>query len=65
MWLGKEDVWGYAPLTPKRYTEFMAFTQGQPPEGVDQYVVFSDSIRCTPCCGGDMRFLATKNGDRF
>jgi hypothetical protein len=41
MSLGREDVWGYAPLTLKRYTEFMAFTQGQPPEGANQYVTFS------------------------
>jgi hypothetical protein len=41
VWLGKQDVWGYGPLTLKRYTEFMAFTQGQDPEGVTQYINFS------------------------
>jgi hypothetical protein len=41
IWLNKEDVWGSAPLVTKRYTEFMAFTQGRPVEGVNQYVPFS------------------------
>ena len=52
MWLGKEDVWGYAPLVLKRYTEFMAFTQGQSPEGVTYTSTSPDSIRFTPCCAG-------------
>ena len=41
MWLGKEDVWGYGQLMLKRYAEFMAFTQGQPPEGATQYLDIS------------------------
>jgi len=34
--LGTQDVWGYAPLINKRYAEFMAFTQGERVEPVDQ-----------------------------
>jgi hypothetical protein len=41
MALGGEDVWGYTPLALKRYAEFMAFTQGQPPEGATQYLDFT------------------------
>ncbi len=64
MWLGKEDVWGYAPLTLKRYTEFMAFTQGQPPEGADQYVEFSRFHPLYTMLRWRYAFLANKNGDR-
>ncbi len=41
MGLGKEDVWGYAPLALKRYAEFMAFTQGQSPDDATQYLDFT------------------------
>ncbi len=41
MALDKEDIWGYAPLALKRYAEFMAFTQGQPPQGATQYLDFT------------------------
>jgi hypothetical protein len=64
MWLGKEDVWGYAPLTLKRYTEFMAFTQGQPPEAADQYVEFSRFHPLYAMLRWRCAFLANKDGDR-
>ena len=64
MWLGKEDVWGYAPLTLKRYTEFMAFTQGQPPEGANQYVTFSRFHPLYAMLRWRYAFLANKDGDR-
>jgi hypothetical protein len=64
MWLGKEDVWGYAPLTLKRYTEFMAFTQGQSPEGADQYVEFSRFHPLYSMLRWRYAFLANKDGDR-
>lgn len=64
LWLGKEDVWGYAPLTLKRYTEFMAFTQGQPPEGADQYVAFSRFHPLYAMLRWRYAFLANKDGDR-
>ena len=60
----KEDVWGYAPLTLKRYTEFMAFTQGQPPEGADQYVEFSRFHPLYAMLRWRYAFLANKDGDR-
>jgi hypothetical protein len=64
MWLGKEDVWGYAPLTLKRYTEFMAFTQGQPTEGADQYVRLSRFRPVYTMLRWRYAFLADKDGDR-
>jgi hypothetical protein len=65
LWLGKEDVWGYAPLTLKRYTEFMAFTQGQSLEGVDQYVEFSRFHPLYSMLRWRYAFLASKEGDRI
>ena len=41
MWLDKGDVWGYGQLMLKRYAEFMAFTQGQSPDGATQYLDIS------------------------
>jgi hypothetical protein len=41
LWLHKEDVWGFMSTTMKRYSEFMAFTQGLSPEGADGYIEFS------------------------
>jgi hypothetical protein len=64
IWLGKEDVWGYAPLTLKRYTQFMAFTQGQPPEGADQYVEFTRFHPLYTMLRWRYAFLANKDGDR-
>lgn len=64
MWLGKEDVWGYAPLTTKRYTEFMAFTQGQPVEGANQYVEFSRFHPLYAMLRWRYAFLAGEDGDR-
>jgi len=64
MWLGKEDVWGYAPLTLKRYTEFMAFTQRQPLEGVDQYIKFSRFHHLYAMLRWRYGFLPDKDGDR-
>jgi hypothetical protein len=65
MWLSKEDVWGYAPLTLKRYTEFMAFTQGQSPEGADQYVEFSRFHPLYAMLRWRYAFLANKDGDQI
>jgi hypothetical protein len=64
IWLGKEDVWGYAPLTLKRYTEFMAFTQGQSLDGVDQYVEFSRFHPLYAMLRWRYAFLVNKDGDR-
>lgn len=64
IWLGKDDVWGYAPLTLKRYTEFMAFTQGLPPEGANQYVTFTRFHPLHAMLRWRYAFLANKNGDR-
>jgi hypothetical protein len=65
MWLGKEDVWGYAPLTLKRYTEFMAYTQGQPPEDANQYVEFSRFHPLYAILRWRYAFLAGEDGDRI
>jgi hypothetical protein len=65
MWLGKEDVWGYAPLTLKRYTEFMAYTQGQPPEDANQYVEFSRFHPLYAMLRWRYAFLASEDGDRI
>jgi len=64
IWLGKEDVWGYAPLTLKRYKEFMAFTQGQPMEGNDQHVRFSGFHPLSAMLRWRYAFLPSENGDR-
>jgi hypothetical protein len=64
MWLGKEDVWGYAPLTLKRYKEFMAFTQGQPPERASRYVEFSRFHPLYTMLRWRYVLLADKDGDR-
>jgi hypothetical protein len=64
MGLGKEDVWGYAPLALKRYAEFMAFTQGQPPDGANQYLDFSQLHPLHAMLRWRYAFIATKEGDR-
>jgi len=52
MWLGRGDIWGYAPLGLKRYTEFMLFTQGRSPDDTTQRLRFSqyhplyEMLRC-------------------
>ena len=65
MWLGKEDVWGYSPSTLKRYAEFMAFTQGQSPDGVTLYVDMSQFHPLHAMLRWRYAFLATKDGDRI
>jgi hypothetical protein len=65
MWLGKEDVWGYAPLTTKRYSEFMVFTQGQPLSCADQYYIeFSRFHPLHAMLRWRYAFLANKDGDQ-
>lgn len=64
MWLGKEDVWGYAPLTLKRYAEFMAFTQGQPLDEATQYLEFSRFHPLHAMLRWRYAFLPAQNGDR-
>jgi hypothetical protein len=65
MWLGREDVWGYAPSTLKRFTEFMAFTQGQSPEGVTLYVEMTQFHPLQAMLRWRYAFIATKEGDRI
>jgi hypothetical protein len=65
MWLGKEDVWGYSPLMLKRYAEFMAFTQGQSPEGATQYLDFSRFHPLHAMLRWRYAFLPTEEGDRL
>ena len=65
MWLGKEDVWGYAPLTLKRYAEFMAFTQGQSPEGSTQYLDFSRFHPFHAMLRWRYAFVPAEEGDRI
>ena len=65
MWLDKQDVWGYAPSTLKRYAEFMAFTQGEPPEGANQYLDFTQFHLLHAMLRWRYAFLADKNGDRI
>jgi hypothetical protein len=40
MSLGVQNIWGYDPGVPKRYAEFMTFTQGLDPDYASQYVNF-------------------------
>jgi hypothetical protein len=40
MSLGVKDIWGYDPGVQMRYARFMAFTQGQHPDKVTQYLPF-------------------------
>jgi hypothetical protein len=65
MWLGKEDVWGYSPSTLKRYAEFMAFTQGESPEGANQYLDFTQFHPLHVMLRWRYAFIADKNGDRI
>lgn len=65
MGLGKEDVWGYAPLTLKRYTEFMAFTQGQSPDSANQYLDFSQFHPLHAMLRWRYAFVPGTNGDRI
>jgi hypothetical protein len=65
MWLGKEDVWGYAPSALKRYAEFMAFTQGQSPDGVTLYVDMSQFHPLHAMLRWRYAFIAAKDGDRI
>jgi hypothetical protein len=37
---GAYDLWGYDPAVPRRYAEFMAFTQGQSVDEPSQYLPF-------------------------
>jgi hypothetical protein len=41
MLMNAKDIWGYDSVVLRRYAEFMAFTQGDPPEKASQYVLFS------------------------
>ena len=65
MGLGKEDVWGYAPLVLKRYSEFMAFTQGQSPDDANQYLDFSQFHPLHTMLRLRYAFITTKDGDRI
>jgi hypothetical protein len=65
MWLGKEDVWGYAPSTLKRYAEFMAFTQGQSLDGASQYLDFSQFHPLHAMLRWRYAFIAAKDGDHI
>jgi hypothetical protein len=65
MWLGKEDVWGYAPLTLKRYAEFMAFTQRQSPKGATQYLEFSQFHPLHAMLRWRYAFVPAEEGDRI
>ena len=65
MWLGRDDVWGYAPSTLKRFAEFMAFTQGQSPEGVTLYVEMTQFHPLQAMLRWRYAFIATKDGDRI
>lgn len=42
---GLANVWGYDPGVNRRYAEFMAFTQGEPPGAASPYLAFSQIHR--------------------
>ena len=65
MWMGKEDVWGYAPLVLKRYAEFMAFTEGQSVEEATQYLEFSQFHRLHAMLRWKYALLPAEEGDRI
>ena len=50
--LGLYDLWGYLPIIPKRYAEFMAYAQGQNPDQAKQALLITrspailDMLRC-------------------
>ena len=50
--LGARDIWGYGPFMPRRYGEFMTFSQGKDPSEASPAVVFLkhhpfyDLLRC-------------------
>lgn len=52
MTLQARDIWGYGPFMPRRYGEFMTFSQGKDPSEVSPAVVFLkhsplyDLLRC-------------------
>ena len=45
MYFGLNEIWGRQPLVLKRYAEFMAFTQEQPPDKVTSSVSFTKFSR--------------------
>jgi len=65
MWLGQEDVWGYGQLMLKRYAEFMAFTQGQSPEGATQYLDLSRFHPLHAMLRWRFAFVPGTDGDRI
>ena len=65
MALGKEDIWGYAPLALKRYAEFMAFTQGQPPDEATQYLDFTRLHPLHALLRWRYAFIPGTNGDHI
>jgi len=40
MSFGACDIWGYSPLLPGRYAEYMAFSQGEDPDTATSYLNF-------------------------
>ncbi len=65
MALDREDVWGYAPLALKRYAEFMAFTQGESPEGATQYLDFTQLHPLHALLRWRYAFIPSTNGDHI
>lgn len=39
---GMNGLWGYDPVIPRRYAEFMAFSQGHSPDAANQYLLFPE-----------------------
>jgi hypothetical protein len=38
--MGANDIWGYEPVVPKRYSEFMTFSQGRNPDAASDALFF-------------------------
>jgi len=61
--LGAPDIWGNDPGLPKRYAEFMAFSQGADPERATQNVTFRAPSPLYALLR--LRYVFNRSGDGF
>jgi hypothetical protein len=63
MSIGAFDIWGYDPGVPRRYGEFMAFTQGVSAEEATQYIRFSGMHRLYAMLRCRFAFVPNRSGE--
>ena len=60
--LGQSDLWGNDPTTLKRYSEFMAFSQGIDPNHNNQYIYFQYLPKMFSLLRFRIAFIRTEHG---